>query len=108
VLSQKGQKSSKKSRSLSQRAKKTRKTKKKQKNKKPVAEVENYEFEDFAKKPENLNLLQNWFDFNDSTITPIKSGKLQKQFGGSNESAYILIYRKKSFSDPLVPNIPEY
>lgn len=45
-------------------------------------------------------LLDNWFEFNDSTITPIYSGTLQSKFGGntSNGNAYMLVYRQKSLN----------
>lgn len=52
--------------------------------------------------------LTNWYDFNDSTVTPIPGIDLSKQFGGSNETAYMLIYRKKH-SNPLSSlSIPSY
>ncbi len=43
----------------------------------------------------NKNLSKQWFDFNDTSITPIRVGRIQKQFQ-SSESAYILFYMKKS------------
>jgi hypothetical protein len=55
---------------------------------------------------ENKNLSKKWFEFNDSSITPIRVGKLQKQFK-SSESAYSLYYIKKG----LIPGksaAPEY
>ncbi len=54
----------------------------------------------------NKNLSKKWFDFNDTSITPIQVGKLQKQFK-SNESAYILFYAKKNLN-PDKPKPPQY
>ena len=57
----------------------------------------------------NPNLAKNWFDFNDSCVTPIPINRLQKQYGGSNENAYLLIYRQKKLGgagEPIV--IPDY
>lgn len=91
------------------KSKKGRKNKRKQKNKKNEnTEEKKFEFEDFMKDCENKELLKNWFDFNDSTITAIKSGKIQKQFGGSNETAYILIYRSTLLNDIELPSVSEY
>jgi hypothetical protein len=45
-----------------------------------------------------VRLVSNWFDFNDSTVTPILPGKLQNQFGGTRENAYMLIYRQKKLN----------
>lgn len=96
-------------------SKKNRKNRKKAKNraqtqakKQPEPDFFSYEFEDFSEVCTNKNLLENWFDFNDSTVTAIKSGKLRKQFGGSNESAYILIYRLASPIETPIPEMPEY
>lgn len=38
----------------------------------------------------------NWYDFNDSNVTPIKVNKLRRQFGGKTECAYMLVYRHRS------------
>ncbi|GFX09976.1 ubiquitin carboxyl-terminal hydrolase 40 [Trichonephila clavipes] len=43
---------------------------------------------------------QNWFDFNDSRVSPIVVKDIEKQFSGK-ESAYMLFYRRKSFVRPL-------
>lgn len=40
----------------------------------------------------NKQLLDRWFDFDDSNVVPIQGGRLQTQFGGGRENAYILIY----------------
>lgn len=60
-------------------------------------------------------LIEGWYDFNDSTVTPILPGKLQSQFGNGNggENSYILVYRQKKMSkeiaeNPQKPQIPEY
>ena len=79
-------------------------------NNKKESEPENiaYQYEDFPGAYEKSELLQNWFDFNDSTVTAIKSGKLKKQFGGSNETAYILIYRSRNSMEISAPEMPAY
>jgi len=41
---------------------------------------------------------KNWFDFNDSTVQPIMPGQLQKMFGGSSASAYMLVYHQRKLS----------
>ncbi|XP_043930982.1 ubiquitin carboxyl-terminal hydrolase 40 [Protopterus annectens] len=41
-----------------------------------------------------------WFDFNDSTVQPIKEKEIEKQFEGK-ESAYMLFYRKASLQRPF-------
>jgi len=61
---------------------------------------------DFPIAYQNKDCIYNWFDFNDSTVTPILPGKLQSQFGGSSENAYILMYRRKMPADIKIP-IPE-
>jgi hypothetical protein len=59
-------------------------------------------------------LIEGWYDFNDSTVSPILPGKLQSQFGNaSSENAYILVYRQKKMCSELVankqqPEIPQY
>lgn len=50
--------------------------------------------------PNNFgNLNQNWFDFNDSRVSPIVVKDIEKQFAGK-ESAYMLFYRRKSLLRP--------
>ena len=44
----------------------------------------------------NIELGTGWFDFNDSSVSPIHLKELVKQFGGSSESGYLLMYRSKS------------
>ena len=41
----------------------------------------------------NKDLANNWYEFNDSVITPINVGRLQKVFK-SKTSAYMLFYIK--------------
>lgn len=69
-----------------------------------------YDLCDFPIPYQNKDCIKNWFDFNDSTISPILPGKLQSQFGGSSENAYILIYRRKTPSDVKLssPEVPLY
>ncbi len=45
----------------------------------------------------NKNIAEKWFDFNDTSISPIRVGRIQKQFQ-SSESAYILFYMKKNLT----------
>ena len=49
----------------------------------------------FPIPPSNPDLLQNWFEFNDSVVKPIYGETIAEQFGdGKNSSsAYILIYQ---------------
>lgn len=53
----------------------------------------------------NKNLSSKWFDFNDTSISAIRVGRLAKQFK-SKESAYILFYMKKNISkqEVIAPN----
>jgi len=60
-------------------------------------------------------LIEGWFDFNDSCVTPILPGKLQSQFGNGSgsENAYILVYRQKKMCEDIAkeksrPEIPKY
>ena len=74
----------------------------------PVTE-ESKEFQDLQTELSNEELHQNWFDFNDTSVTPIKSGKIPKQFGGQTETAYMLIYRKASQTTTAeLPGVPDY
>ncbi|EFA79650.1 peptidase C19 family protein [Heterostelium album PN500] len=47
-----------------------------------------------------------WFDFNDSTVTPIPDSYIAKQFGNKTESAYMLIYRSKDLKTDKSSDIP--
>lgn len=87
--------------------------KKKENNKKEKVEYIRDEFFDDLEFPipfKNENLARNWFDFNDSCVTAISVNRIQKQFGGSNENAYILIYRKKNIEhkENEISFIPPY
>lgn len=55
-------------------------------------------------------LLEDWFEFNDSSVVPIYPGTLQSKFGGSsqNGSAYMLLYRQKGLSTMKKPELPSY
>ena len=67
--------------------------------------------ENFPYKFKNKQLESGWFEFNDASVTAIPFTRIQKQFGGSNENAYILFYRKKALeSDPnfKLEEIPLY
>eukprot|EP00826_Nyctotherus_ovalis_P048897 TRINITY_DN581_c0_g1_i1.p1 TRINITY_DN581_c0_g1~~TRINITY_DN581_c0_g1_i1.p1 ORF type:complete len:525 (-),score=189.01 TRINITY_DN581_c0_g1_i1:1265-2839(-) len=76
---------------------------------KVTQEIEfNYDECDFPLPYANKELRQGWFDFDDESVTEIPFGRLQKQFGSLNESAYMLVYKQKKltpiFADPtLVP-----
>jgi len=77
-----------------QQSKKSKRQKKREQKEEEKKEII-YEYDecDFPIPYSDKRLALNWFDFNDSTVTPILPGKLQSQFGGSNESAYMLVYR---------------
>lgn len=76
---------------------------KKKKNKKNSTQEEkeyeklNFDACDHPIEYINKDLSKNWFDFNDTSITPIRVGRIQKQFQ-SSESAYVLFYIKKNVS----------
>jgi ubiquitin carboxyl-terminal hydrolase 40 len=71
-------------------------------------EETDYDFDkcDFPLPYQDKLFRAGWYDFNDTNVTAIPFGRLQQQFGHSNESAYILIYKRKSlkwkFDDPKV------
>ena len=48
-------------------------------------------------------LVENWFDFNDASVNPIRPGELQSKFGGNNHdgNAYMLVYRLKKMNPPI-------
>ena len=56
------------------------------------------EEDNFPIKIENEELKKGWYDIDDETVKPISANRIQRQFGGhqDKESAYILLYRKKS------------
>mmetsp|Transcript_24293 Transcript_24293/g.27558 ORF Transcript_24293/g.27558 Transcript_24293/m.27558 type:complete len:1186 (-) Transcript_24293:154-3711(-) len=96
---------------------KKKKNKNKNKNKakkedKPHYEPENkYDKVEFPIAFKSDQLAEGWYDFNDNNVTPIPFNRLQKQFGGSNETGYILIYRSKTLSKLYgneMPDIPVY
>ena len=51
---------------------------------------------DFPIEYSDKALVKNWFCFDDSVVKPIMPGTLQSMFGGSNASAYMLLYRQKA------------
>ena len=65
----------------------------------------NYDECDHPIKYSNSDLAKNWYQFDDTSITPIRVGRLQKQFQ-SSESAYILMYMKQGiqFQKPSPPD----
>ena len=65
---------------------------------------------DFPLPYSDVELTKNWFDFDDSTVTPIMPGTLQKMFGGSSASAYMLVYRQRAINKQNAekPQVPEY
>ncbi|KRW99447.1 hypothetical protein PPERSA_07932 [Pseudocohnilembus persalinus] len=70
-----------------------------------------YDNKEFPIPYKNKELAKNWYDFNDSSVTVIPVNRLQSQFGGSSESAYILIYRRKNLGQngvTLKPEMPIY
>ncbi|CDW84271.1 ubiquitin carboxyl-terminal hydrolase 40 [Stylonychia lemnae] len=80
------------------------------KNEKKEIEVEyNYDECDFPIPYSDRRLINNWYDFNDSQVTPLLPGKLQSQFGGSSENAYMLVYRQRCISlDLALQQRPEH
>jgi len=60
---------------------------------------------DFPLPYSERRLVEDWYNFNDSTVQPIRPGELQSKFGGNQHdgSAYMLVYRQKKIN----PTIPE-
>lgn len=57
------------------------------------------------------DLSTHWFEFNDTSVLPIPIGRLQKQFGNSNESAYMLVYKQKTMCENaknMKISLPQY
>ena len=63
----------------------------------------NYDECDFPLPYSEKRCIEGWFDFNDSTVTPILPGKLQSMYGNGSggENAYILVYRQKKMCQEL-------
>ena len=89
----------------------------KQKDSKETTELD-FTMCDFPIPYSESRLVENWFEFNDSTVTPIRPGALQSKFGGNSHdgNAYMLVYRQKKMN-PLIkedqnkaeqPKLPEY
>ena len=55
--------------------------------------------------PEDNDDQSGWFDFNDSSISPIPIKTLRSQFGGKSECAYMLVYRRRDSSIELEKSI---
>ena len=58
-------------------------------------------------------LIDDWYEFNDSSVRPITPGTLSSKFGGSSHdgNAYMLVYRQKKMNfkeGEVAPAIPEY
>lgn len=62
---------------------------------------------DFPVAYSKASLAQNWFEFNDSTVSPVMPGALQSTFGGHSGSAYMLIYRQRNL-ELHETSIPKY
>ena len=56
----------------------------------------------------NPALQTGWFDFDDERVRAIPVDSLSAEYGGSSETAYILIYRKVSLVSVETPMIPVY
>lgn len=91
---------------------KSKKNKKNRKNKKNIKQKQddnhdnqtvNENDSEFPIPFINKDLANNWFEFNDSIVTPIKIGSINKVFKSSN-SAYMLFYIKKSVADEIKNN----
>ena len=65
---------------------------------------------DFPIPYSEKSLAEDWYEFNDSAISPIQPGVLQSKFGGNNGNAYMLVYRLRSINiNPKVqPKMPAY
>jgi hypothetical protein len=63
---------------------------------------------DFPLPYDNIDLVRNWFDFDDGAVNPIRPGKLRTQFGGRKENAYMLLYREKGSIEQTNLDIPAY
>ena len=50
-------------------------------------------------------LVENWFNFNDATVNPIRLGDLPSKFGRNQHDgcAYMLVYRQKKMN-PIIPD----
>ena len=66
----------------------------------PKKDVElDFDLCDFPVAYSKEDLVKNWFEFNDSTVTAIMPGTLQNTFGGHSGSAYMLIYRQRKLNN---------
>lgn len=74
-----------------------------QEEKKNQAKYDDTTFDDieFPFPFTNPDLRYHWFDFNDSNVTAIPMNRIQHQFGGTTENAYILIYRQRALNKNL-------
>jgi len=59
--------------------------------------------------------VEDWYEFNDASVSPIRPGVLQSKFGGSGKgggsgTAYMLIYRqrKANVSPKVQPTMPKW
>jgi hypothetical protein len=55
-------------------------------------------------------LVEDWFEFNDSSVNPIQPGTLQSKFGGGSHdgNAYMLVYRQRQMQTSERPKLPPY
>lgn len=92
---------------------KNKNNKKKNKDKQKNKEVVELDFSkcEFPIPYSRNELVENWYEFNDSSVNPIYPGTLQSKFGGNstNGNAYMLVYRQKGLNnDQKIPVIPEH
>ena len=82
-----------------------------QESKTPIDDAEKQKIEDIQNKRgidgfldpvDNQDLRSGWFEFKDEMVRPISTSALEKQFKGTNENAYTLIYRKKILQKSLL------
>ena len=78
--------------------------KKKEQPEEPYSKFDNL---DFPIPYSNQDLSKNWFEFNDTSISSIPVGRLQKLFKGKS-SAYMLFYIKKNSNTKISYSIPNY
>lgn len=106
-----GKKKNKNNKDTSNKKGKNKKNEKSDKTNEKLIDIKDDAFDDvdFPFPFSNANLSKKWFCLNDSTVTAVPVNRLQKQFGGSSENAYVLIYRKKKLDEnKRIPEIPFY
>ena len=105
---QKRKNKEKKNKNKDKQNKDKNKDKDKDKNKSTISDIEDPE-KDFPIAYNNKSLKENWFEFNDTSVTSMPISRIEKAFKGK-ASAYMLFYSKKEISrekNALLPP-PDY